>query len=962
VADEKPTVLMAKTRAPRPSGLPRERLSALLNRLWDHRVALVVAPAGSGKTTLLAHFASAAGVPVGWYCAESSDRDRSTVLEHLRAALASFVDTRSPWLDVEGAARGLESWDGSRALLVIDDLHAIEDSPAEATVERFLDYLPPGLHVLAASRRPPRFNLSRLRVSGALLEIGSDDLRFRSWEVENLFRHYYREPLPPQDLADLARRTEGWVAGLQLFHLATRGKPPDERRSTLVALGNGSKLVGEYLARNVLDHLPQELRDFLLATMVLGRLSGPLCDALLGRTGSEAVLEELATQQIFTNEVDEGSYRYHEVLRSHLEAALVEREGEEAVRARHRAAGRLLEDAGSLPEALRAYCRGEDRAAAAQLLGRQGEQLALHSGCWMDNLPRAVVGNDPWLVLASARRHRAAGRLAESIAAYQRAERTFDSMAAAAICRRERFALGPWTQPNSVPSSDWSGLLRASTIRDPASSRRVAGRLGTPHGSVVAGIAELLAGNLRDARGLLLAASESPDASPALSLGARMAGAIAVLLSGDPAGTTEVERAGEEAEQREIPWLARLARAALALGDRSDGRSEAAAAKLACQHDGDRWGSAVTGLLGGLGALRAGEECAGMLQDAATGLREVGAGVIEAWARCALALALARAGNPDAREAAIQGEGFARLAGVRAPQALAYLALARLDGDRDSEYRSLADEIERQYGLALPREALPAPPQAEGTGIQPPLEIRCFGQFQVAILGQAIDLGQVKPKARAMLRLLSLRAGRPVHREVLVAALWPDADAASAMRNIHVLVSALRKVLEPGRARGGSTILLRDGDAYRLRMPSEAIVDLVEFDRAMAGARAGRADGDTARAAAGYQRALQFHRGDLLPEDGPAEWVVEERERCRAGAVEATLALAELSLERGDAEAAATMSERGLYFDRYRDSLWRTLIQAHETAGDRAAATRARRRYEEVLADLDADVEPAGRG
>ncbi len=86
----------------------------------------------------------------------------------------------------------------------------------------------------------------------------------------------------------LARRTEGWAAGLQLFHLATRGKSAEERRRILSGVGTSSRLVREYLARNVLLDLPEELRTFLVETCVLGRLTGDLCDRLLDRHGSGA--------------------------------------------------------------------------------------------------------------------------------------------------------------------------------------------------------------------------------------------------------------------------------------------------------------------------------------------------------------------------------------------------------------------------------------------------------------------------------------------------------------------------------------------------------------------------------------------------------------------------------------------------------------------------------------------------
>ena len=199
--------------------------------------------------------------PRGWYRAEAWDADEQALLRHLEAALAPQLNgLATGWTSIADAANALDAWPGPRVLLLVDDLHTLEGTAAEAALERLIDYAPPSLTVIAGTRVPPRFNLPRLRVSGALLEIGADDLRFRSWEVERLFRDYYQNPLPPEELARLARRTEGWAAGLQLFHLATRGRAPDERRRVLAALGPSSRLMRDYLTRNVVDQLPNELR------------------------------------------------------------------------------------------------------------------------------------------------------------------------------------------------------------------------------------------------------------------------------------------------------------------------------------------------------------------------------------------------------------------------------------------------------------------------------------------------------------------------------------------------------------------------------------------------------------------------------------------------------------------------------------------------------------------------------
>jgi ATP/maltotriose-dependent transcriptional regulator MalT len=463
----------AKVRVPTPESYALARLDALMERCWGRRLGLVVAPAGSGKTTLLARFASTAGVPVAWYRSESWDVSQDHLLRHLERAFAGILgDTAGGWRTVEEASSALERWSGNRMLLVVDDLHTIAGTEAEAALERFIDYTPTSVLTLVASRSLPAFNLTRLRISGALAEISGEDLRFRSWEVENLFRDFYREPLPPVELAELARRTEGWAAGLQLFHLATSGKASAERRRILRALGGGSRLVREYLARNVLDELPPSLRRFLIDSCVLGRLSGPICNRFLDRTDSHRLLQELERRQIFTSAIgDDGDYRYHEVLRSHLEHVLVEEVGEGALRLRYGQAGIVLEHLGAVPEALRAYCRAEDWSAVDRLLGRNGAQLAQGTGVWIDALPPAVLAHDPWLLLASARRHRAEGRWRTAVETYQLAERGFGSSEAMHLCQRERQTLAAWLTSTPAPAVDSIDLLRLAVSRDPLAIR-----------------------------------------------------------------------------------------------------------------------------------------------------------------------------------------------------------------------------------------------------------------------------------------------------------------------------------------------------------------------------------------------------------------------------------------------------------------------------------------------------------
>ena len=218
--------------------------------------------------------------------------------------------------------------------------------------------------------------------------------------------------------------------------------------------------------------------------------------------------------------------------------------------------------------------------------------------------------------------------------------------------------------------------------------------------------------------------------------------------------------------------------------------------------------------------------------------------------------------------------------------------------------------------------------------------------------GRLIDLGSVKPRARAALRLLALHAPRFVHREVLCEALWPEADLESATRNLQVAISSLRQLIEPGVARGAHTLLVRDGDAYRLVLPGGSDADLVAFGAEVTAGRLAQAAGDRQTAAAAFERAMAGYAGELLPEDGPAEWVVGDRDRARIAVADIAARLAAMRLEDGDAEAACEVAERGLRADRYRDDLWRRLADAHRARGDQAAAARVERDYALVLEEL----------
>ena len=195
-------------------------------------------------------------------------------------------------------------------LLVLDDYHLIDSQPVHASLRFLLEHRPPSLQVALSSRADPPLALARLRARGQLAELRAADLRFTAAEAAALLQQVAAGPsvaLPDADVAALAARTEGWAAGLQLAALSLRGQADV---AGLVAAFTGShRYVLDYLAEEVLERQGQEVRAFLLETSVLERLSGELCDAVTGRTGSQALLEQVEREGLFLVPLDEAAGR-----------------------------------------------------------------------------------------------------------------------------------------------------------------------------------------------------------------------------------------------------------------------------------------------------------------------------------------------------------------------------------------------------------------------------------------------------------------------------------------------------------------------------------------------------------------------------------------------------------------------------------------------------------------------------
>ncbi|GLZ48296.1 helix-turn-helix transcriptional regulator [Actinomycetospora sp. NBRC 106375] len=416
-------LLASKYRRPRrrPGTVDRPRLTAALDGARHAAVTVVSAPAGFGKSTLLAAWLDTLptdAAAVAWVSLDERDddparfwtyvltaiRDATGVGEEALELLASSPSTPSSTESALVAALNDVGGTDRDLVLALDDLHLVTAPEVHEGLAFLLEHRPPQLHLVLATRVDPPLPLARRRATGELVELRAADLRFTAPESAAYLNGPMDLALSGDDVAALDTRTEGWIAALQLAALSMRGR--DDVGAFIAGFAGDDRHVVDYLAEEVLGRLPDDVRDFLLETSVLERLSGPLCDAVTGRDGSRATLAALERANLFLVPLDDRRqwYRYHhlfaDVLRTHLAD-----ERPEVVPELHSRASRWFAGVDDVPAAVDHALAGGHVDLAAELMERampvmRRERREAELLRWVRSVPDEVVRVRPVLGLA----------------------------------------------------------------------------------------------------------------------------------------------------------------------------------------------------------------------------------------------------------------------------------------------------------------------------------------------------------------------------------------------------------------------------------------------------------------------------------------------------------------------------------------------------------------------------------
>jgi LuxR family maltose regulon positive regulatory protein len=444
--------------------VPRPRLLDRLQAGLAGKLTLIAAPAGFGKTTLVSAWLSQLRIEneqlktfdqdtnaqfsilnsqfkVAWVALDKGDNDPMRFWSYVIAALdtlhtglgaSALGQLQSPQPPpIESILTTLlntvGTWD-MHVVLVLDDYHMIDTPSIHQALAFLLDHMPPQLHLVLASRADPPLPLSRMRVRGELAELRAADLRFTPEEATAFLTAVMGVRLPAEAVVALETRTEGWIAGLQFAALAMRDRT--DHASFIAAFTGSNRFVMDYLLEEVLNHLPHHLHTFLLETSIIDRLSGSLCDAILGvgswelgdgknapipnpqpltpnsQAYSQLILDQLERANLFLVPLDDDRhwYRYHPLFAEVLRSRLTSGASAAHVATLHRRASMWFEQNGLEVEAVAQALAADDRERAARLIEQCAWPVAyrgqIHTVLgWFNALPAAFIRTHPTLCM-----------------------------------------------------------------------------------------------------------------------------------------------------------------------------------------------------------------------------------------------------------------------------------------------------------------------------------------------------------------------------------------------------------------------------------------------------------------------------------------------------------------------------------------------------------------------------------
>lgn len=379
-----------------------------LNKSRTAKLTAIAAPPGSGKTTLVSEWARQCKRSVAWVSLDKTDNDPAGFCTYLATAL------QAQHASIKGAALGMLNTlytppieavmsallneiaaDPSDLVLILDDYHVITNAEIHEGLSFLLHHSPANFHLIVTSRVALPLSLSRLRVQRQLNELNADDLHFDLSETDLFLNQIMGLRIGSEEVQTLRKRTEGWVAGLQMAALAiSDSKRPQD---FIPSFGGDHTHLSDFFMEEVISKQPSHIQTFLYNTAILERMCGPLCDAVLQADDSTRMLRDICKANLFVVPIDNKGewYRYHHLFAELLLSRQKKTTTDKSLLFHHRAS-QWFERHLFIDEAVQHAINAQDMTRAADLIEKYGADYILRGKRktvyrWFEMLPEAII-------------------------------------------------------------------------------------------------------------------------------------------------------------------------------------------------------------------------------------------------------------------------------------------------------------------------------------------------------------------------------------------------------------------------------------------------------------------------------------------------------------------------------------------------------------------------------------------
>jgi LuxR family maltose regulon positive regulatory protein len=394
-------------------------------------MVFISAPAGYGKTTLVSQWLHNYSKNYCWLSLDQYDNEPqrfweyfigsiNTVLKDFGAEAKHFLKPESLHYDAAVTAlineiNTLEDTDNSLTI-VLDDFHVVTDSLLLQQFAYLIDFLPANVNLIITTRFEPQLPIARWSVKNWVDKIYAADLVFSIDESTYFLNTYMGLDLNEQQISVIVKKTEGWVAAIQLAALsATSIQSRHDSNQPEFSLGKskltGTDLIGDdrhistYILSEVLEHQPEDIQKFLMDTSCLLRLSAELCDHVRDANDSRELLEKLQQSNLFLIPLDKDHhwYRYHDMFRDALLSKLRTEQHSHFIKLQTRAVEWLIKEQ-QAHEAIHQVIQLEDWPLLLNLLEENGNNL-IHEGHhllvlkWLNFIPDELFSASPRIIM-----------------------------------------------------------------------------------------------------------------------------------------------------------------------------------------------------------------------------------------------------------------------------------------------------------------------------------------------------------------------------------------------------------------------------------------------------------------------------------------------------------------------------------------------------------------------------------